>query len=182
MNLEPIIPIAGITLFILVIYQLFYHSKEGFNNITPNNVYIGSTDANGNLNTVFQDSTGATIPVNNITPFPTLHSKPPQLDMPDSDTYPPTCTTKFGSTLCNSSNPKASNLLKYNPDNFEMTYHSIDPAQYFGLKDLIKKDGTLNMEKLHDLYAPPVDPNAKVFEPTYYDSVLFSQKRGIEFN
>jgi len=177
MNLEPIIPIAGITLFILVIYQLFYHSKEGFNNITPA-YYIGSTDANGNLNTLFQDSTGETMTVNNITPFPTLHTNPPQLDMPD--TYPPTCTTTFGSTLCNSSNPKAGNLLKYNPDNFEMTYHSIDPAQYFGLKDLIHKDGTLNMDKLHDLYAPNLIGDAP-YEPDYYDSILFSQKRGIKF-
>jgi hypothetical protein len=55
-----------------------------------------------------------------------------------------------------------------------MTYHSLDPAQYFGLKDLINKDGTLNFDKLYDLYAP-VQIGPKPYQVSYKDSVLFTE-------
>jgi hypothetical protein len=151
MKLEPIIPIAGITLFILIIYHL-YHFQEGMTQTTipKTEHYFGSTHDNENVIKELENT--------------------PQ----EKDSYPATCTTTFGSTLCTST---SGSLFKHNPDNYDMTYHSIDPAQYFGLKDLIKKDGTINFDKLHDLYSSPVNKDAKVFKPNYYDSVLFSQNR-----
>lgn len=87
---------------------------------------------------------------------------------------PITLMTQFGSTVPVSSHPEANNLIKYNKDNFNMTYHSIDPAQYFGLKDLLKVDGSLDFTKLYDLY-PNVQLNKPPYQPTYADAVLFSE-------
>jgi len=87
---------------------------------------------------------------------------------------PITLMTQFGSNIPMSTHPEANDLLVYNKDNFNITYHSIDPAQYFGLKDLVKTDGSIDFTKLYDLYAP-VQLNKPPYQPSYADAVLFSE-------
>jgi hypothetical protein len=185
-TVEPLFPIAGLTLVGLVLYQI-YTTQESFANMgvegmttspkESRGMILGSTDESGRLNTVLQDETGQTTPV--LLSLAQGVSEPPKRTLPGSlsigsDSLPTTMTTQFGSVIPVSSNPKADDLLHYNPDNFDMTYHSLDPAQYFGLKDLINKDGTLNFDKLYDLYAP-VQIGPKPYQVSYKDSVLFTQ-------
>jgi hypothetical protein len=187
-TVEPLFPIAGLTLVGLVLYQI-YNIQESFANIegmTANPVpskgmILGSTDANGQLNTVLQDASGQTVPVVS-SDFAGIRTRPGSLSVGPgtdgfsqaSDSIPPTWTTQFGSTIPVSTQPGVDDLIHYNPDNFDMTYHSVDPAQYFGMKDLINKDGTLNFDKLYDLYAP-VQIGPRPYQVSYKDSVLFTQ-------
>jgi hypothetical protein len=180
-TVEPLFPIAGLTLVGLVLYQI-YTTQESFANMGVEGMttspkesrgrILGSTDESGQLNTVLMDEHGQTTPVKNSV-LAARRTQPGSLSI-GSDSLPTTMTTQFGSVIPVSSNPKADDLLHYNPDNFDMTYHSLDPAQYFGLKDLINKDGTLNFDKLYDLYAP-VQIGPKPYQVSYKDSVLFTQ-------
>jgi len=182
-TVEPLFPIAGLTLVGLILFHM-YNVQESFATMTPvpsNGMILGSTDAHGQLNTVIEDATGQTVPVR-LPPGSRQMTRPGSLSVGPgtdgfsqaSDSVPTTWTTQFGSTIPVSTNPGADDLIHYNKDNFDITYHSIDPAQYFGLKDLINKDGTLNFDKLYDLYAP-VEIGPRPYQVSYHDSVLFSQ-------
>jgi len=178
-TVEPLFPLAGLTLVFVILYQIYTTQEsfatmgvEGMTSVPSKGLIIGSTDANGQLNTVLMDENGQTNPVKNSTLTP-RRTRPGSLSV-GSDSVPTTMTTQFGSTIPVSSNPQADDLIHYNPDNLTMSYHSMDPAQYFGMKDLIQKDGTLNFDKLYDLYAP-VQIGPRPYQVSYKDSILFTE-------
>ena len=90
-------------------------------------------------------------------------------------------TTQKGSTIPVSTNPEENDLLHKDTNNYNMSFHSVDAAQYFNI-DAIDKQGNIKFNKLHDLF-PKVQLNPPVIMPTYADSVLFSSvKNDINFN
>lgn len=81
-------------------------------------------------------------------------------------------TTVAGSIIPVSTSPDIDDLIHYDTNNFDTTYHSVDPSQYFNVK-AIDKDGNIDLSQLHDLF-PEVKLNDPPYMPTYSDSVLFS--------
>jgi len=82
-------------------------------------------------------------------------------------------TTQAGSKIPVSTQPDENNLLHIDTNNYNMSFHSIDAAQYFNI-EAIDKNGDIQFDKLHDLF-PKDTINRRPFIPTYADSVLFSR-------
>jgi len=82
-------------------------------------------------------------------------------------------TTQAGSKIPVSTQPEENDLLHRDTNNFNMSFHSVDAAQYFNI-DAIDKHGNIEFDNLHDLF-PKETINKRPYMPTYADSVLFSR-------
>jgi hypothetical protein len=92
---------------------------------------------------------------------------------PDKRGFVPiTETTVQGTSIPVSTDPGVNDLLHKDTNNFDTTFHNVDPAQYFNVQ-AIDDNGQLDLNELHDLF-PPIKLADPPFKPSYANSVLFS--------